>query len=163
MRAGIRCNGARRVAGLILALVVATAAAAEWEAIGTDADGSMYSVDVARMSRDEGTVSIVVRAEYATPRRMEAVEADIFAALDHMVVDCGKASFAVQSRTLVAADGTEIPRGSTARSNLRFRAAAPGSMSESIVRFACGAAAGGGKKGGQLPDARVSSAMPAIS
>ena len=120
-----------------------TAAAAEWETIGTDTDGSVYSVDVSRVARDEGTVSIVVRTEYARPRRIDAVDADVFVALDHMVVDCGKASFAVQSRTLVAADGTEIPRGATARANLRFRVAAPGSMSESIVRFACRPAAGG--------------------
>jgi len=141
--AGIRCDGAGLVAGMLLALFVTTAAAAEWETIGTDADGSVYSVDVSRMARDQGTVSLVVRAEYAKPRRIDTVEADVFVALDHMVVDCGKSSFAVQSRTLVAADGTEIPRGSTARANLRFRAAAPGSMSESIVRFACKPAAAG--------------------
>jgi hypothetical protein len=140
---GIRRKGAGTVAGLILALFATTAAAAEWETIGTDTDGSVYSVDVSRVARDEGTVSIVVRAEYAKPRRIDAVDADVFVALDHMVVDCGKASFAVQSRTLVAADGTEIPRGATARANLRFRVAAPGSMSESIVRFVCRPAAGG--------------------
>jgi Pyruvate/2-oxoacid:ferredoxin oxidoreductase gamma subunit len=131
------------VAGLVLALVATTAAAAEWETVGTDDDGNVYSVDVSRVTRDGGTVSIAVRTEYAKPRRIDAVEADVFVALDQMVVDCGKVSFAVQSRTLVAADGTEIPRGSTARANLRFRVAASGSMSESIVRFACGPAAGG--------------------
>jgi hypothetical protein len=131
------------VAGLMLALLATTAAAAEWETIGTDTDGSVYSVDVTRMTRDAGTVSLVVRTEYAKPRRIDAVDADVFVALDHMVVDCGKASFAVQSRTVVAADGTEIPRGATARSNLRFRVAAQGSMSESIVRFACRPADGG--------------------
>ena len=143
MEAEIRRTGTLRVAGLLLALFAATAAAAEWATIGTDDDGNSYSVDVSRMARDQGTVSIVVRTEYAKPRRIDAVEADVFVALDHMVVDCGKASFAVQSRTLVAADGTEIPRGATARANLRFRVAAPGSMSESIVRFACRQAAGG--------------------
>jgi len=142
VEAGFRRTGTRRVAGLLLALFSATVAAAEWETIGTDADGNSYSVDVSRMARDQGTVSIVVRTEYAKPRRIDAVEADVFVALDHMVVDCGKSSFAVQSRTLVAADGTEIPRGSTERANLRFRVAAPGSMSESIVRFACRPAAG---------------------
>ena len=143
MEAEIRRTGTLRVAGLLLALFSATVAAAEWETIGTDADGNSYSVDVSRMARDQGTVSIVVRTEYAKPRRIDAVEADVFVALDHMVVDCGKSSFAVQSRTLVAADGTEIPRGSTERANLRFRVAAPGSMSESIVRFACKPAAAG--------------------
>jgi hypothetical protein len=140
---GIRRKGAGRVAGLLLALLATAAAAAEWETIGTDTDGSVYSVDASRVARDEGTVSIVVRTEYARPRRIDSVDADVFVALDHMVVDCGKASFAVQSRTLVAADGTEIPRGATARADLRFRVAAPGSMSESIVRFACRPAAGG--------------------
>ena len=148
MQEGGRFHGAGWVAGLMLAFVVTTAAAAEWETIGTDADGSVYSVDVSRIVRDEGTVSIVVRTEYAKPRRIDALEADVFVALDHMVVDCGKASFAVQSRTLVAADGTEIPRGSTARANLRFRMAASGSMSESIVRFACGLVAGGKEQDG---------------
>ena len=143
MEVGIRRKGAGWVAGLMLAFSATAAAAAEWETIGTDTDGSVYSVDVSRVARDEGTVSIVVRTEYAKPRRIDAVDADVFVALDHMVVDCGKASFAVQSRTLVAADGTEIPRGATARANLRFRVAAPGSMSESIVRFACRPAAGG--------------------
>ena len=42
-------------------------------------------------------------------------------------------------------DGDDT-RGSTARANLRFRAAAAGSMSESIVRFACRPAADGNKK-----------------
>ena len=133
--------------GLMLALLVTTAAAVEWETVGTDADGNVYSVDISRMARDQGTVSMVVRTEYAKPRRIDAADADLFAALDHMVIDCGKSSFAVQSRTLVAADGTEIPRGSTARADLRFRTAAPGSMSESIVRFACRPAGGGKAKG----------------
>jgi len=143
---GVRRQGAGWVAGLMLAFVVTPAAAADWETIGTDADGSVYAVDVSRIARDEGTVSIVVRTEYAKPRRIDALEADVFVALDNMVVDCGKASFAVMSRTLVAADGSEIPRGSTARANLRFRAAAAGSMSESIVRFACRPAADGNRR-----------------
>jgi len=148
VQAGFRRIAAGRMAGLTLLIFVATAAAAEWENVGTDADGNVYSVDVSRMPRDAGTVSIVVRTEYATPRRIDGAETDVFVALDQMVVDCGKVSFAVQSRTLVAADGTEMPRGSTARANLRFRAAAAGSMSETIVRFACRSAAGGEEKGG---------------
>ncbi len=142
MQAGIRRIAVGRMAALTLLVFVTTAAAAEWENVGTDADGNVYS------SRDEGAVSIVVRTEYATPRRIDGAETDVFVALDQMVVDCGKVSFAVQSRTLVAADGTEIPRGSTARANLRFRAAAAGSMSETIVRFACGSAAGGKQERG---------------
>ena len=148
MQAVIRRSAAGRMAGLALVIFATSAAAAEWETVGTDSDGNVYSVDVSRIARDAGTVSIAVRTEYAKPRRIDAVEADVFVALDQMVVDCRKASFAVQSRTLVAADGTEIPRGSTARADLRFRVAAAGSMSESIVRFACGPAAGGTEKGG---------------
>jgi len=148
VQAGIRRSAAGRMIGLMLVLFATSAAAAEWETVGTDADGNVYSVDASRIARDAGMVSIAVRTEYAKPRRIDAVEADVFVALDQMVVDCGKVSFAVQSRTLVAADGTEIPRGSTARANLRFRVAAAGSMSESIVRFACGPAAGGKDKSG---------------
>ncbi len=131
------------MAGLMLVLLVTTAAAAEWQSVGTDADGNVYSVDVSRVTRDGGTVSIAVRTEYAKPRRIDTVAVDVFVALDQMVVDCSNVSFAVQSRTLVAADGTEIPRGSMARASLRFRVAAAGSMSESIVRFACRPVAGG--------------------
>jgi hypothetical protein len=148
VQAGIMRRGAGWVAGLVLSLFVTTAAAVEWKTVGTDADGNVYSADVSRMARDEGTVSVVVRTEYARPRRIDAADADVFAALDHMVIDCGKASFAVQSRTLVAADGTEIPRGSTARAELRFRVAAAGSISETIVRFACRPAGGSEAKGG---------------
>ena len=143
MQAGIRRSAAGQMTGLVLVLFATSAATAEWETVGTDSDGNVYSVDVSRLSRDAGTVSIAVRTEYAKPRRIDGVEPDVFVALDQMVVDCGKASFAVQSRTLVAADGTEIPRGSTERASLRFRVAAPGSMSESIVRFACKPAAAG--------------------
>ena len=65
---------------------------------------------------------------------------ETFAALDRMLVDCVQGSFAVQSRTLILADGTEVPRGVTPRAEVRFRPAAAGSMSESIVRFVCKAA-----------------------
>jgi len=123
--------------------VCSTAQAQEWVRVGADAEGNSYSIDASHVVRDGSIVSVRIRTEYARPRKVEAVGVDVFAALDHMVIDCGKASFAVQSRTLVAADGTEIPRGSTARADLRFRVAASGSMSESIVRFACKPAAGG--------------------
>ena len=114
--------------------------AADSAAVGTDADGNVYTVDVARLSKDGSVVAADVRTEYAQPRRIEGVDTPAFAALDRMLVDCAKASFAVQSRTLVLADGTEVPRGVTPRAEVRFRAAAPGSMSESIVRFVCKAA-----------------------
>jgi len=123
--------------------VFSTAHGQDWVRIGTDVEDNSYSIDMSRVVHDDNFVSVRVRTEYARPRTVEAAGVDVFAELDHMVIDCGKASFAVQSRTLVAADGTEIPRGSTARADLRFRVAAAGSMSESIVRFACRPAAGG--------------------
>jgi hypothetical protein len=143
-------SASRRLASAVLIAlplaVCSTAQAHEWVRVGTDSEDNSYSVDTSQVVHDGSIVSVRVRTEYARPRKVEAVSVDVFAALDHMVIDCGKASFAVQSRTLVAADGSEIPRGSTARANLRFRAAAEGSMSESIVRFACQPAADGSKK-----------------
>lgn len=139
----------RLTSAVLMALplaVCSTAQAQEWVRVGTDSDGNSYSIDTSRIVHDGSILSVRVRTEYARPRKVEAADVDIFSALDHMVIDCGKASFAIQSRTFVAADGTEIPRGSTARADLRFRAAAAGSMSESIVRFACRPAADGNKK-----------------
>lgn len=117
--------------------VPSTAQGQEWARVGTDAEDNIYSVDAARIVRDGNLASVRVRTEYARPRKVDAAGIDVFVALDQMVVDCGSGKFAVQSRTLVAADGTEIPRGSTPRGELRFRAAAAGSMSETIVRFVC--------------------------
>lgn len=125
---------------LSLAGGFANAQLAGTERVGTDADGNVYTVDVARLSKDGSVVATDVRTEYAQPRKIDGVDTPAFAALDRMLVDCAKASFAVQSRTLVLADGTEVPRGVTPRAEVRFRAAAPGSMSESIVRFVCKAA-----------------------
>ncbi len=139
-------TGRRLASAALIALPLAvssTARAQDWVRVGTDADGNSYSIDTSRVVHDGSIVSVRVRTEYARPRKVEVADVNIFAALDYMVIDCGKASFAVQSRTFVAADGTEIPRGSTARADLHFRVAAPGSMSESIVRFACKPAAGG--------------------
>jgi hypothetical protein len=122
---------------LVLSGGFATVQAADSGRVGTDADGNVYTVDVERLSKDGSVVAADVRTEYAQPRKIEGVDTPAFAALDRMLVDCAKGSFAVQSRTLVLADGTEVPRGVTPRDDVRFRPAAAGSMSESIVRFVC--------------------------
>lgn len=131
----------RRLACAMLAAfavsVSSTALAQEWARVGIDAEDNIYSVDAARIVRDGSLASVRVRTEYVRPRKVDAAGIDVFVALDQLVVDCGSGKFAVQSRTLVAADGTEIPRGSTPRGELRFREAAAGSMSETIVRFVC--------------------------
>lgn len=126
----------------LLALIGTFAAAqtADSDRVGTDGDGNVYTVDVARLTKDGGVVTADVRTEYAQPRKIDGVDTPAFAALDRMLVDCAQGSFAVQSRTLVLADGTEVPRGVTPRSEVRFRPAAAGSMSEAIVRFVCKAA-----------------------
>ena len=123
-----------------LAMCVSAAVAADWERVGTDGDDNTYALDTSRMSRDGNFVGVTVRTEYAKPRKIEGLDRDVFVALDRMVVDCVAGSFAVESRTFVTADGTEVPRGITPRADLRFRPAAAGSMSESIVKSACKAA-----------------------
>ena len=124
---------------LLLSLIgsFASAQTSDSGRVGTDADGNVYTVDVERLSKDGSVVAADVRTEYAQPRKIEGVDTPAFAALDRMLVDCAQGSFAVQSRTLVLADGTEVPRGVTPRAEVRFRPAAAGSMSESIVRFVC--------------------------
>ena len=125
-------------AGLVL--VVAAAVAAEWQPVGTDGDDNTYAVDTSRLSREGDVVGAQVRTEYAKPRRVEGLDQDVFVALDRMVVDCAAGTFAIESRTFVLADGSEVPRGITPKADLRQRPAAAGSMSESIVRFVCKAA-----------------------
>jgi hypothetical protein len=124
-------------AGAGLLLSVTAAVAADWQRVGTDDEENTYAVDASRLSRDGDTVGVLVRTEYAKPRRVEGLDKDIFVALDRMVVHCAVATFAIESRTFVLADGTEVPRGITPKAELRQRPAAAGSMSESIVRFAC--------------------------
>jgi len=142
MRHGSTRGGSWRHAIWIAWIASVAAVAADWEPVGTDADGNRYSVDASRIVRDAGIASVLVRAEYAKPRRVDAVEQAVFASLDRMVIDCGHATFAIESRSFVAADGTEIPRGATPRAELRYRAAAAGSMSETIVRHVCKGASG---------------------
>jgi hypothetical protein len=121
----------------------ATAAvAANWTEIATDADGNRYSIDHQSIVREGSTVKGVVRAEYASPRLDDASGKSFFAALDRMIVDCDAASFALQSRTYVAADGSEVPALASARQDLKLRPAAAGSLSETIVRSLCRAARG---------------------
>jgi hypothetical protein len=121
--------------------VSSTAGAQQWAPVGTDAEDNTYSVDASRILRDDSMASVRVRTEYARPREVEAAGVYVFVALDQMVINCANGTFAIQTRTLVAADGTEMPRGTTPRDELRFRAAAAGSMSETIVRFVCAPAA----------------------
>jgi hypothetical protein len=128
-----------RALAVLLASPV-TAGAADWERVGTDADDNNYAVDTSRLVRDGSIVGASVRTEYAKPRPVEGVDAAVFVSLDRMLVDCSKASFGIESRTFVLADGTEVPRGITPRAEIRFRTAAAGSMSEAIVRFVCKAA-----------------------
>jgi len=123
-----------------LAMCVSAAVAADWERVGTDGDDNTYALDTSRISRDGNFVGVTVRTEYAKPRKIEGLGQDVFVALDRMAVDCAAIVFAVESRTFVTADGTEVPRGITPRADLRFRPAAAGSMSESIVKSACKAA-----------------------
>lgn len=132
-----RCRGVFLVA---FALCATVAFAAEWEPVGTDGDDNTYAVDASRMTRDGNLVGARVRTEYAKPRKIEGLDRDVFVALDRMVVDCVAGTFAIESRTFVTADGTEVPRGITPRADLRLRTAAAGSMSESIVKFVCKAA-----------------------
>jgi hypothetical protein len=115
--------------------------AADWQSVGTDADGNRYSVDAAGTTRDGDLVRVQVRTEYVEPRDDPASGKSIFVALDSMVVDCAKASFAIEYREYVAADGSLIPVFATPRENLDLRAAAEGSMSEAIVRSVCRSAA----------------------
>jgi hypothetical protein len=123
-----------------LALCAMAAAAADWEPVGTDGDDNTYALDSSRISRDGDVVGVTVRTEYAKPRKVEGLDRSVFVALDRMVVDCAAGTFAVESRTFVTADGAEVPRGITPRADLRFRPAAAGSMSESILKSACKAA-----------------------
>ena len=125
-----------------LTCAAATAQAADWQKIATDGDGNVYTLDLQTLVRDRGEVTGVVRNEYAEPRHDDAIGKPIFAALDRLVVNCETAAFALQSRTLVAADGSEVPTLAATRDQLRMRAATPGSLSETIVRSLCRAAQG---------------------
>jgi hypothetical protein len=123
-----------------LASCATAAVAADWAPVGTDGDDNTYALETSRMSRDGNVVGVLVRTEYAKPRKVGGLDRDVFVALDRMLVDCAAGTFAIESRTFVTADGTEVPRGVTPRADLRFRPAAAGSMSESIVKSACKAA-----------------------
>jgi len=78
-----------------------------------------------------------VRTEYATPREDETSGLPIFASVDRLQVRCDEGSFALESRSYVAADGEEIPVVASDREALKFRPAAEGSMSAAIVQRLC--------------------------
>jgi len=67
-----------------------------------------------------------------TPRRRDERHAGV-RAVDRLQVRCDEGSFALESRSYVAADGEEIPGAGQRSRGAEFRAAAPGSMSAAIV------------------------------
>jgi hypothetical protein len=127
----------RLLVSAVLAGYAAAALPADWQEIGTDDDGNRYSLDADRMVRESGLVKAFVRTEYATPRENEDGGAAIFAAVDRLQVRCDAGTFALESRSYVTADGTEVPALASAREELTFRPAAEGSMSAAIVRRLC--------------------------
>jgi len=136
-----RAAGLRSIACLAW-FAAATASASDWLELAKDDGGNRYSLDRQSVIRDGDTVTGVVRNEYATPRVDEAKGKSFYAALDRLVVSCGTASFALQTRTLVASDGSEVTSLAATRDELKLRAAAPGTLSETIVRALCKAAYG---------------------
>jgi hypothetical protein len=125
-----------------MSLAAATASASDWLEIAKDDGGNRYSLDRQSVIRDRDTVTSVVRNEYATPRIDVAKGKSFYAALDRLVVNCETASFALQTRTLVASDGSEVVSLAATRDQLKLRSAAPGTLSETIVRAVCKAAQG---------------------
>jgi hypothetical protein len=124
------------VAALTGALSV-SASAADWQQVAVDDDANRYSVDADRIIREGSLVKAFVRTEYATPREDETTGTLIFAAVDRLQLRCDEGSFALESRSYVAADGEEIPVVASDREALKFRAAAAGSMSAAIVQRLC--------------------------
>jgi len=115
----------------------ASASAADWQQIAVDDAANRYSVDADRIIRDGPLVKAFVRTEYATPREDETSGLPIFASVDRLQVRCDEGSFALESRSYVAADGEEIPVVASDREALKFRPAAEGSMSAAIVQRLC--------------------------
>jgi len=115
----------------------APAGAADWQQIGVDDAANRYSVDAARIIREGPLVKAFVRTEYATPREDETSGLAVFASVDRLQVRCDEGSFALESRSYVAADGEEIPVVASDREALKFRPAAEGSMSAAIVQRLC--------------------------
>lgn len=142
---GVRVRWACALSLLASWACAPAASAADWRSIARDGDGNVYSLDRDSVRGERVEVSGVVRNEYAEPRRDEASGKAVFAALDRLVANCETASFALQSRTLVAADGSEIPSIASTRDQLTFRPAAAGSLSATVVRALCLAASGRGR------------------
>ncbi len=115
----------------------ASASAADWQQIAVDDAANRYSVDADRIIREGPLVKVFVRTEYATPREDETSGLPIFASVDRLQVRCDEGSFALESRSYVAADGEEIPVVASDREALKFRPAAEGSMSAAIVQRLC--------------------------
>ena len=111
--------------------------AADWQPIAVDEDSNRYAVDAARIIREGDLIKAYVRTEYATPREDETNGRLIFASVDRLQVRCDEGSFALESRNHISADGEEIPVVASDREALKFRPAAEGSMSASIVQRLC--------------------------
>ena len=126
-------------AAVLLCTLGSAASASDWTVLDVDAERNRYSVDQASVRREGQRVTARVRTEYARPREDGAIAGAVYAVVDTLVFDCGTASFALASRSLVAADLAETQTIANAREDLRFRRAAAGSMSERILRHVCGA------------------------
>ena len=118
-------------------VLAASANAADWQPIAVDDAANRYSVDAARIIREGPLVKAFVRTEYATPREDDRSGQRIFAAVDRLQVRCDDGSFALESRSYIAADGEEVPVVASDREALKFRPAAAGSMSAAIVQRLC--------------------------
>jgi hypothetical protein len=130
----------RLTAGAIAALAGAlsiSASAADWQQVAVDDAENRYSLDASRILREGSLVKAFVRTEYASPREDEQTGTLIFAALDRLQVRCDERSFALESRSYISADGKEIPVVASDREALKFRPAAEGSMSATIVQRLC--------------------------
>jgi hypothetical protein len=122
----------------VLAMLASpVAVSADWQDIAADTAGNRYVFDRQSVVHEGPIVRATVRAEYAKPRTDKATGKSVYASLDRMVVDCAASSFALQARTLLADDGTEIPSVSTAEQQLKLRAAVPDSISSDIVHALC--------------------------
>lgn len=127
-------NPATFLLGLVTAMPLL---ASDWKALSVDDAGNHYSVDRSRIVRTGRQVKAFVRTEYATPRPPGQYGKPLFAAIDRLVVECDQRSFALESRTYVAADGEEIPAVASDGAEPEFRPVRAGSMSATLVDELC--------------------------
>jgi len=133
-----QCRSRSAILALLLVSMAALPAFAEdWREIAVDDASDRYLVDGDRISRQGGLIKAYVRTEYAQPRERADVGKPIFAAIDRLAVRCTDRSFALESRSVVTADGAEILVVVSDRDDLEFRPALAGSPSAAIVRHLC--------------------------